>query len=223
MFTARLDRVFSKPHLSRFCFCLWLQNHTRTTLFGRPSSEAIWATLSLEGCGCTAKYASRALRSLSVMQVLFRRHCCRPVAFCAERTDTSCTCELLLVTPIASALSSQIWSSGRRAIMLVRERVRDSNRQIVDWERLSTPGIIIAPRAFPTSACVAPSFIRRCLKCSAKSSRSLSGRELLDCGRAMGELEVLWWSDTISWVWSHCRKCWRLDFSSTIHWDCIVG
>lgn len=39
----------------RFCFCLWLQNQTRTTFFFRSSFSAMAAIFSEEGRGCTAK------------------------------------------------------------------------------------------------------------------------------------------------------------------------
>lgn len=213
-----LDLPFSNPHLRRFCFCLWLQNQTRTTLFGRPSSVAIWDIRSLDGCDWTAKYASRALFSLSVIHVRFRRFGLPP--FCAatppgEKNPESCTCEVELAAPRASVLSNQICRSGRSAIMFVRERVRDSKRHIVDWDRLSTPGIIIPPSALPTSACVIPSFIRRCLKCSAKTSKSLSGGCSGGCG-IDGELAELQ-RGIISWLLSHWNWCWKWGLFSPIH------
>ena len=43
---------------------------------------------------------------------------------------------------------------------------------MVDWLRLPTPGIFNFPNACPTSACVTPSLMRRCLNRSAKLSNS---------------------------------------------------
>lgn len=56
----------------RFCFCLWLQNHTRTTFFLSSSLSAICAIFSPDGRGCTAKYASRERFSGAAMDVRFR-------------------------------------------------------------------------------------------------------------------------------------------------------
>lgn len=45
--------------------------------------------------------------------------------------------------------------------------------QMVLWERAPTPGNLRLARAFPTSACVTPNLMRRCLNLSAKASNSL--------------------------------------------------
>lgn len=55
----------------RFCFCRWLQNHTRTTFFFRSSFSAIAAIFSPDGLGWTAKYASNDRFSGAAMEVLF--------------------------------------------------------------------------------------------------------------------------------------------------------
>lgn len=55
-----------------FCFCLWLQNHTRTTFFFRSNFSAIAAIFSEDGRGCTAKYASRDRFSGAAIEVLLR-------------------------------------------------------------------------------------------------------------------------------------------------------
>lgn len=55
----------------RFCFCRWLQNHTRTTFFFRSNFSAIAAIFSPDGLGWTAKYASRDRFSGAAMEVLF--------------------------------------------------------------------------------------------------------------------------------------------------------
>ena len=56
----------------RFCFCLWLQNHTRTTFFLSSSFSAIWAIFSPEGRGWTVKNASRDRFSGAAIEVRFR-------------------------------------------------------------------------------------------------------------------------------------------------------
>lgn len=55
----------------RFCFCRWLQNHTRTTFFFRSSFSAMAAIFSPDGLGWTAKYASNDRFSGAAMEVLF--------------------------------------------------------------------------------------------------------------------------------------------------------
>ena len=69
-------------------------------------------------------------------------------------------------------MSSFTCKIGLSATILLWLSVSDSKRQMVDWDRLPTPGILSFPRAWPTSACVTPSLILRCLKRSAKASSS---------------------------------------------------
>ena len=85
------------------------------------------------------------------------------------RSDTHRTALTLVAS---SAFSSHDSSIGFNATMLLCESVSDSNRQIVDCDRLPTPGILRCASALPTSACVTPSLMRRCLKCSANRSSS---------------------------------------------------
>jgi hypothetical protein len=58
----------------------------------------------------------------------------------------------------ASASSSHAWRIGFNAIMLLCDSVRLSNLHIVLCDKAPTPGNFRFANAFPTSACVTPSF-----------------------------------------------------------------
>lgn len=170
----------------RFCFCLWLQNHTLTTFFFKSSFSAMAAIFSPDGRGWTAKYASRDRFSGAAMDVLF--------LFLSEEGRTLINSRGSPLLPArlfrawASAASSHAWRIGFRATMLLCDRVRDSKRQIVDCESDPTPGNFRLARALPTSACVTPSLMRRCLNFSAKASNSLGSASSSPDG-SLG----LWW------------------------------
>lgn len=66
---------------------------------------------------------------------------------------------LRLFFACASASSSHACRIGFRAIMLLCDNVRLSNRQIVLCDRAPTPGNLRFASALPTSACVTPSFV----------------------------------------------------------------
>ena len=149
----------------RFCFCRWLQNHTRTTFFFRSSFSAIAAIFSPDGRGCTAKYASNDRFSGAAMLVLFRFF--SP----AGKTDGASGSRLLFFA-WASASSSHACRIGFSAIMLLCDNVSDSNRHIVDCESAPTPGNFKFASALPTSACVTPNLMRLCLNLSANASNS---------------------------------------------------
>ena len=93
-----------------FCFCRWLQNHTRTTFFLSSSFSAIWAIFSPDGRGCTAKYASRERFSGAAIEVRFR------FLSAAELKISGVFWFSLLCR---SASSSHAWSTGLSAIMLL--------------------------------------------------------------------------------------------------------
>lgn len=80
---------------------------------------------------------------------------------------------LALPLAAASAWSNHVAKIGFSAIILLWDSVKDSNRHMVDWLKDPTPGSFKLASALPTSACVTPNFILRCLKCSAKASSSL--------------------------------------------------
>lgn len=147
----------------RFCFCRWLQNHTRTTFFFRSSFSAMAAIFSEEGRGWMAKYASKERFSGAAMDVRFLF-----LSFPLKRSGL-----LLFSRYAASASSSQAWRTGLSAIMLLWDKVRDSNLQMVLWLSDPTPGILRLASADPTSAWVTPSLILLCLKRSANASSSL--------------------------------------------------
>lgn len=100
--------------------------------------------------------------------------------------------------------------------MLLWDKVRDSNRQIVLWLRHPTPGILRLANAEPTSAWVTPSLIRLCLKRSAKDSSSLGSgsesppppREVWD-PRAWGCMFILcgWWWWCCMWLIADMCAC----------------
>lgn len=66
---------------------------------------------------------------------------------------------LRLFFACASASSSHACNIGFNAIMLLCDKVRLSNLHIVLWDSAPTPGNFKLARAFPTSACVTPSFV----------------------------------------------------------------
>ncbi|KYN28928.1 hypothetical protein ALC57_01575 [Trachymyrmex cornetzi] len=140
-------------------------NHTRTTFFFKSSFSAIAAIFSPDGRGCTAKYASNERFSGAAMLVRFR-------FFSPAGNTEGASGSRRLFFAWASASSSHAWRIGFRAIMLLCESVSDSKRQIVDCERAPTPGSLRLASALPTSACVTPSLMRRCLNRSAKASNS---------------------------------------------------
>uniref|UniRef100_A0A2M4DCZ8 Putative beta-14-n-acetylgalactosaminyltransferase bre-4 n=1 Tax=Anopheles darlingi TaxID=43151 RepID=A0A2M4DCZ8_ANODA len=70
---------------------------------------------------------------------------------------------------VESASSSHFWSSGFNLHIFLKLSCSASNRQIVVWENTFPYSV---PSANPTSACVKPSLIRRCLNCLANASRS---------------------------------------------------
>ncbi|KYQ56705.1 hypothetical protein ALC60_04304 [Trachymyrmex zeteki] len=140
-------------------------NQTRTTFFFKSSFSAIAAIFSPDGRGCTAKYASNERFSGAAMLVRFR-------FFSPAGNTEGASGSRRLFFAWASASSSHAWRIGFRAIILLCESVSDSKRQIVDCERAPTPGSLRLASALPTSACVTPSLIRRCLNRSAKASNS---------------------------------------------------
>ncbi|EGI69840.1 hypothetical protein G5I_01383 [Acromyrmex echinatior] len=140
-------------------------NQTRTTFFFKSSFSAIAAIFSPDGRGCTAKYASNERFSGAAMLVRFR-------FFSPAGNTEGASGSRRLFFAWASASSSHAWRIGFRAIMLLCESVSDSKRQIVDCERAPTPGSFRLASALPTSACVTPSLMRRCLNRSAKASNS---------------------------------------------------
>ncbi|PSN41410.1 hypothetical protein C0J52_16869 [Blattella germanica] len=140
-------------------------NQTRTTFFLRSNFSAIAAIFSPDGRGWTAKYASRERFSGAAIEVRFR-------FFSPAGNTLGASGSLRLFLACASASSNQACRMGFRAIMLLCESVSDSKRQMVDCERAPTPGSLRLASALPTSACVTPSLIRRCLKRSAKASSS---------------------------------------------------
>ncbi|KYM75460.1 hypothetical protein ALC53_14156 [Atta colombica] len=142
-----------------------LFNQTRTTFFFKSSFSAIAAIFSPDGRGCTAKYASNERFSGAAMLVRFR-------FFSPAGNTEGASGSRRLFFAWASASSSHAWRIGFRAIMLLCESVSDSKRQIVDCERAPTPGSLRLASALPTSACVTPSLMRRCLNRSAKASNS---------------------------------------------------
>lgn len=148
----------------RFCFWRWLQNQTLTTFFFKFSFSAIWMIFSLDGRGCIVKNASKDRFSESVIEVrfLFLSSISENASDPFKRSFAS-----------VSASSSHVCKTGFRAIILLWLRVRDSNRQIVDWLSDPTPANFRFPRALPTSAWVTRNFILRCLNHSAKASNSL--------------------------------------------------
>ncbi|KYN30656.1 hypothetical protein ALC56_15077 [Trachymyrmex septentrionalis] len=143
----------------------YIVNQTRTTFFFRSSFSAIAAIFSPDGRGCTAKYASNERFSGAAMLVRFR-------FFSPAGSTEGASGSRRLFFAWASASSSHAWRIGFRAIMLLCESVSDSKRQIVDCERAPTPGSFRLASALPTSACVTPSLMRRCLNRSAKASSS---------------------------------------------------
>merc|ERR1719471_1585289 len=98
------------------------------------------AIFSPLGLGWTAKYASRDLFSGAAIEVLFFSP--------AGRRPLVPSGSLLA----ASASSSQARRTGFSAIILLCDRVKDSNLQMVLCERAPTPGNLRFARAFPTSA-----------------------------------------------------------------------
>lgn len=70
---------------------------------------------------------------------------------------------------LLSASSSHFWSNGFSLHMFLKLRLRASKRDIVVWEK-SLPYNF--PMARPTSPCVKPSLIRRCLNVFANCSNS---------------------------------------------------
>ena len=93
----------------------------------------------------------------------------------------------------ASASSNQACSTGLRAIILLWLSVNDSKRQMVLWLSEPTPGNFNFPKALPTSFCVTPNLMRRCLKCSAKASSSRGSQSASGWG-CMG-----WWGVIPGW------------------------
>lgn len=94
--------------------------------------------------------------------------------------------------------------------MLLWERVSDSNLQMVLWLSDPTPGILRLARAEPTSACVTPSFILRCLNLSANASSSLgSDSTSLMHAIPLCTERVCGWPMAMAWCrWPICRWCW---------------
>lgn len=173
-----------------FCFCRWLQNHTRTTFFFKSSFSAMAAIFSPDGRGCTAKYASRERFSGAAIDVRFR--------FLSPTFP--CVSGISPFLAFASASSSHAWRMGFNATILLWLRVSDSNLQMVDWLSDPTPGNLRFANALPTSACVTPSLILRCLKRSAnasssRGSASWSGWMDILCGVSP------WWEVCMLWGW----------------------
>lgn len=163
----------------RFCFCRWLQNHTRTTFFFRSSFSAIAVIFSPEGRGCTAKYASRLRFSGAAIDVLLR-------FFSPAGRTLGASGSLRLFFACASASSSHACRMGFSAIILLWLNVRLSKRQMVLCERAPTPGSLRLASALPTSAWVTPSLILRCLNRSAKASSSRGSVSVSGCRAAAG-------------------------------------
>ena len=89
------------------------------------------------------------------------------------------------------------WRIGFSATILLWERVSDSKRHMVLWLRLPTPGIFNFPKAWPTSACVTPSLIRRCLNRSANASSSRGSVSYSAEAEGMCVLLPLNWMKTV--------------------------
>lgn len=143
----------------RFSFCRRLQNHTRTTSFSSCRESASVVISCAEGFGCLWKCCSSAPLTDTSMEVRFFR--LRPCAAILS---------MLVGEPVVeSASSSHFWSSGFSLHIFLKLNCRASNRHIVVWEKTLPYRV---PSASPTSACVKPSFILRCLNCLAKASRS---------------------------------------------------
>ena len=138
--------------------CL-LQNQTLTTSFSscKLSARALisWA----DGFGLLLKCCSRAPLIDTSMLVRFLRF--RPWAAILSM--------LAEVPVVLSASANHFCNNGLSLHMFLKDSWSASNRQMVVW--LNTLPYRV-PRASPTSACVNPSLMRRCLNCFAKASKS---------------------------------------------------
>ena len=143
----------------RFSFCRRLQNQTLTTSFSSWRDSARWVISWAEGFGLLQKCCSRAPLIDTSMLVRFFRFlpCAAILSMLAE------------VPVVLSASVNHFCNKGFSLHMFLKLSCRASNRQIVVCENTFPYKV---PRARPTSACVKPSFILRCLNCFAKDSRS---------------------------------------------------
>ena len=128
-----------------------------------PSASAISVSRPLDGRDSAAKYASSDRRSWPAITVRRRR---RPTAAADPHADRASSLSSVSATCLLSATASHTSSAGRSTCMLRQLSVSDSKRQMVLW----LSGVDVGRRsasAAPTSACVAPSRIRRSRNCSA--------------------------------------------------------
>ena len=113
---------FTAEYFIRFCFCLWLQNQTRTTFFLRSSFSAMAAIFSPDGLGCKLKYASSERFSGAAIEVRLR--------FLSSEGKTQISNVvsrvILFFRAWASAASSQACRMGFSATMLLWDKVSDS-------------------------------------------------------------------------------------------------
>lgn len=112
-----------------------------------------------DGLGCLWKCCSRApLTDTSILVLFFLFLPCAAIL------------SMDVGDPVVeSASSSHFCNRGLSLHMFLKLSCNASNRQIVVWEKTFPYRV---PSAKPTSACVNPSFIRRCLNCLAKASKS---------------------------------------------------
>jgi len=162
-----------------------LQNHTRTTSFSMVRLSASSAISSDVGLGFWRNAFSSATLTLVSMDVLFFRRL--PIASGVVRGLVK---EFGLLREL-SASSSHFWRRGFSLHMFLKERFRASNLEIVVCEK-SFPYSF--PIASPTSPCVNPSLILRCLNvfanCSSSSRSVVSsgdGSKIRDWG------VLMWW------------------------------
>ncbi|TNN39862.1 hypothetical protein EYF80_049976 [Liparis tanakae] len=135
-----------------------------------------------EGLGHLRKWLSRAPLTLTSMEVRFFRF-----------LPCAAILSMLVGLPVVeSASSSHLFNKGFSLHMFLKLSCRASNLQMVVWEKTFPYRV---PKAKPTSACVKPSLILRCLNCLANCSRSS------DVGVSSSEC---WsWLLTPPWCW-----CW---------------
>ncbi len=167
-----------------FSFCLRLQNQTLTTSFSSCRLSAREVISWAEGLGHFKKWLSNAPLTLTSMEVRFLRF-----------LPWAAILSMLVGLPVEeSASSSHLLSNGFSLHMFLKLSWRASKRQIVVCEKTFPYRV---PNAKPTSACVKPSLIRRCLNCLAKCSKSSDvGVSSSECG---------------SWLftpWCACWWCW---------------
>lgn len=140
-----------------------LQNHTLTTSFSIERLSASIVISSEVGLGFWTKARSRATRTLVSMEVRFLRR--RPTVSGELRELVTVVGSVMVL----SASVSHFCKSGLSLHMFLKERLRASNLLMVVWEK-SLPYSL--PMASPTSPCVNPNLIRRCLKVLANCSSS---------------------------------------------------